>query len=160
MVLGGSVEAARGRLGAQAGEAAVGREVAGAALLADAAEAAAKVEEVCKEERRALAEKGVEVRAAGRSEEVEGEERAGVQAEGVLVEAGMAEGTVAQTAGATLGVCLAAMNTAEQMERKQVDERAVGMEEGSSEAVATAVKMVESTEEQKGEESVEACSEE
>ena len=76
------------------------------------------------------------------------------------MEAGMAEGTVAQTAGATLGVCLAAMNTAEQMERKQVDERAVGMEEGSSEAVATAVKMVESTEEQKGEESVEACSEE
>ena len=76
VVEGDWVEAECGRLGVQAEEAAAGREVAGAALLADAAEAAAKVEEVCGAEKRAVAEKGVEVRAMGRSEEVAGDVRA------------------------------------------------------------------------------------
>jgi hypothetical protein len=74
--VGSSVEAVSGRLGAQAEEAAAGMEVAEAALLAIAAEAAAKVEEVCGVEMRAVAEKGVEVRAVGRSEEAEGDVRA------------------------------------------------------------------------------------
>jgi hypothetical protein len=93
--VGDSVEAVSGRLGVQAEEAAAGREVAGAALLADAAEAAAKVEEVCGAEKRAVAEKDVEVRAMGRSEEVAGDVRA-VQMEAALEEAWLVVKTAEQ----------------------------------------------------------------
>ena len=97
-------------------EVAVGREVAGAALLADAAEVVATVEEVCGAEKRAVAEKGVGVRAMGRSEEAAAE----VTAEQMEVATvGM---RVVRKAGGMAEAGEGVEGTAAEMEDTQVDE--------------------------------------